>query len=157
MEQNRATSAGGKIKVLETLLYVSRSRLDPATAAGEVERIVAKARANNMHRGVTGGLIYTENHFAQVLEGETETLDAMLAALVKDPRHEAVTIVERRPIAQRQFAGWAMAYAGPSFYMDRHIRPLVSGDTGPLGRDEAAARLSALTRQFIELRDARAA
>ena len=143
--------------MLETLLYVSRSRLDRATADSEVERIIAKARANNMHRGVTGGLIYTENHFAQVLEGETEVLDAMLALLSTDPRHEAVTIVERRPIQSRQFTGWAMAYSGPSFFMDRHIRPLVSGDTGPLSRDEAAARLSALTRQFIELRDARAA
>lgn len=134
--------------MLQTLLYVSRSRLDRAVAAAEVDRIIATARHNNPARRLTGGLIFTENHFAQVLEGDSDTLDGMLASLARDPRHEALTVVERRPIERRQFPHWAMAYSGPSFFLDRHIRPLLAG------APDAGQVLAELTREFIELRDA---
>ena len=134
--------------MLQTLLYVSRSRLDPAVASAEVERIVATSRHNNPARRLTGGLIFTENHFAQVIEGDSDTLDGLLASLARDPRHEQLTVVERRPIARRQFSQWAMAYSGPSFFLDRHIRPLLAG------APDAGKVLADLMREFIELRDA---
>jgi hypothetical protein len=134
--------------MLEMLLYVSESRLEHAQALTEVDRIVATARANNRERGLSGGLIFTENHFAQVLEGESDVLDGMLRELERDPRHKNLTVVERHPIEQRQFSNWAMAYSGPSYFLDRHIRPVLAGGT------DSGPALSALAREFIELRHA---
>lgn len=140
--------------MLETVTYVSRARLSGRPGMREVERIVDASRRNNPGAGITGGLIFTELHFAQVLEGKADVLDALLARIAADPRHDNMAIVERRAIEGRRFAGWAMAYSGPSFYMDRHVRPLLDAHRDGVPSDAAAALLADLTRQFVALRTA---
>lgn len=138
--------------MLECVVYVSRARLSGRIGAREVDRIIETSRRNNPAAGITGGLIFTELHFAQVLEGPTEALDALVSRIQADPRHDRFTIVERQPIDFRRFGTWSMAYRGPSFYMDRHVRPLLDEDLGTMAPDVAAARLAELARQFVELR-----
>lgn len=141
--------------MLEMLLYVSRSTLSEAESEAAVPEIAVASRPRNRRAGITGGLIFTGVHFAQVLEGEPAALEALLARIASDPRHTDLTIVERRPILARGFERWDMAYSGPSFYMDRHVRPLLTGQGGGrLSREDAARKLTELTRQFVALRDA---
>ena len=40
-------------------------------------------------------------------------------------------------IEERRFGQWSMAYCGPSFFVSRHIKPLIDGVGG---RDEATRR-----------------
>ena len=52
---------------MQRLLYVSESRIDEADAQSVVSQIVAHAQLKNAQLGLTGALIFTGEHFAQVL------------------------------------------------------------------------------------------
>jgi len=111
---------------LISLCYVSRSRIDEIKALEEVSDIAIFASSNNVQLSVTGGLLYTVAHFAQVLEGPQKQVEELMSKIEKDPRHYDVTTVDMRPIKRRKFPNWAMAYSGPSPFLDRHIKPLLS-------------------------------
>ena len=91
---------------LHQLFYLSRSRATPH----EVERILAVARPQNQLRQVTGALLFTGGHFAQLLEGPAQALADTMAAIDTDPRHDSVTRLIEGSIRQRRFADWSMAF-----------------------------------------------
>jgi hypothetical protein len=133
---------------IRCLLYVSESCLSWPDDAHEVDDIVAAARSRNEQLGLTGALIYTRTHFAQVLEGEAESIEAKMASIRGDARHRNLCVVADEPIVGRYFPDWTMAYSGPSFYVDRQIRPLLTDATDPARRRRAAAGLLAFIREF---------
>jgi hypothetical protein len=133
---------------IRCLLYVSESCLSWPDDAHEVDDIVASARARNEQLGLTGALIYTRMHFAQVLEGEPEAIDAKMASIRTDSRHRNLNVVADETIEARYFPDWTMAYSGPSFYVDRQIRPLLTDAADPSRRRRAAAGLLAFIREF---------
>ena len=55
---------------IRCLLYVSESCLSWPEDAHQVDEIVTVSRGRNEQLSLTGALIYTRTHFAQVLEGE---------------------------------------------------------------------------------------
>lgn len=77
----------------------------------ELTRLLTNARFKNDKLGVTGMLLYAEGSFFQVLEGGPDVLDALLATIKNDKRHDKVTVIIREPIARRTFANWTMGYA----------------------------------------------
>lgn len=91
---------------LEQLIYTSIAA--PTLDAGDVFKIVEKSSQNNVARGVTGVLAFVNRHFFQAVEGMAEDLDELLGVLAKDPRHHSMKIMQRKPIAERQFARWWM-------------------------------------------------
>lgn len=84
--------------------------------------------------GVTGALVYTRSNFAQILEGPDEAVDALMAKIARDPRHDHVTVVDVQRPAERIFDHWSLAYAGGSRYVDKHIAPLINGAGGDQAR-----------------------
>ena len=88
------------------IFYISRSLATPE----QTEQILAGARRRNQRSGVTGALLFTGGHFAQLLEGPAQAVAATMAAVEADPRHEAVTRLIESEIEQRRFADWTMAY-----------------------------------------------
>ncbi|PSJ43274.1 BLUF domain-containing protein [Allosphingosinicella deserti] len=112
---------------LKSLLYASASALAPGDEQAEVERIVSTARARNADLGVTGTLVFTRTRFAQILEGADGVVDALMARIARDPRHEQVTVVDAIPIDRRMFDDWTLSYSGGSRYVDKHIAPLLDG------------------------------
>ena len=134
--------------MVTSLLYVSRSLLVLPEQAEEIQKIVEVARSRNARLDVTGALIFTEARFAQVLEGSTEAVEELMASIRRDPRHKDVEVVEVAEITSRRFPNWTMAYSGPSFYVDRHIKPLVNSglETGPRG--ELASKLIGFMREL---------
>jgi len=101
---SRPAGAGERI---ERLVYVSRaaSCLDIAG----VYAIIRGAHAGNVADGVTGALVFLDGWFAQVLEGSPAILDAQLARIRRDPRHEGLQIRQRERVHARVFAGQPMA------------------------------------------------
>ena len=99
---------------LRRLVYFSRSCIDALEADlnEEVGRILAVARANNDADGVTGALLFTHGHFAQVLEGEPARVESVFERIQLDPRHCDVRLIEYAPIEARAFGPWAMGFAG---------------------------------------------
>ena len=133
---------------IRCLLYVSESCLRWPDDAREVDDIVEVARARNEALDLTGALIYTRTHFAQVLEGSAEAIAEVMASIRGDPRHRNINVVSDDAIEARYFPDWSMAYSGPSFYVDRQIRPLLSQATDPARSRRAAAGLLAMMREF---------
>lgn len=134
--------------MLASLLYVSRSRLDAVEGAAQVEHIVELARLRNERLGVTGALIFTGASFAQVIEGSAAAVAELIARIQEDSRHENVRVVENDRIEERRFGPWQMAYSGPSFYVNRHIKPLLTGEINESDRGARAKRLIKLMQEF---------
>lgn len=132
---------------LSTLLYISRCAIPERDAQSEVHRIVATAVARNPALGLTGALLFTGMHFAQVLEGKGESIDRLMDAVTRDARHDHVLIVEQGPIAERRFADWSMAYFGPSQFVSRHVTRLLN-DPSPAERRRGANWLNELLCEF---------
>ncbi|MEI8021448.1 MAG: diguanylate phosphodiesterase [Schlesneria sp.] len=76
--------------------------------------LLSKARAKNARLGITGMLLYTNDSFFQVLEGEAEQVDALADRISHDPRHTGLITIIREPIAKRAFGEWTMGYASVS-------------------------------------------
>ncbi|MBN2800474.1 MAG: BLUF domain-containing protein [Deltaproteobacteria bacterium] len=88
------------------LIYSSVATRD--FAADELVELAARSAANNASLDITGILLFSEGSFFQVLEGDAEELDPLFQRIAQDPRHTAVTMVIREPIARRDFADWSM-------------------------------------------------
>lgn len=85
----------------------------------EVKKILQSSSANNPAAGITGGLIFSDHYFAQVLEGDRKSVTSLFCKITADERHSELVILDARPISQRMFDGWSMAYAGHSTEVDR--------------------------------------
>ncbi len=104
---------------LHALAYFSRSVASEFGGTYHIElgRILAAARKNNVQKGITGALIFSDHYFAQVLEGPRDELEAIFEKIECDPRHSNVTVIHFKPIKARSFSDWSMAFAevpGPS-------------------------------------------
>jgi predicted sulfurtransferase len=90
------------------LIYRSHSLVpveDRRAVHGDIFRV---ARSDNTRRGITGALLIYDDWFCQTLEGEEESVRALLARIERDPRHEKIEVLYARA-ASRVFSRWAMA------------------------------------------------
>ena len=98
------------------VLYCSRNAIagDVAAVAANVQAILATSRANNARDAITGGLLFSEGCFAQVLEGPAAAVEAAFERIQCDERHSEVTVLQAGAVATRDFPGWSMGFAGTS-------------------------------------------
>ncbi len=129
-----------------SLLYVSKSLVPAAAQADELQDIVEVARARNERLSITGALLYTEDHFAQLLEGPGAAVADLMDQIADDPRHTGLKVIWTDQRAVRSCADWSLAYSGPSRYVDRYIRPFYDGGARPEGR--AISSLLKLIREL---------
>ncbi|WOB09970.1 BLUF domain-containing protein [Piscinibacter gummiphilus] len=121
---------------LSHVFYVSRSLATPI----EVDRILRCAREQNSHRGVTGSLLFTGGHFAQLLEGTPAAVADTMAIIGADRRHTAVKRLAEGDLSQRRFGAWSMAFAeAPG--ADDLIEQLLSSAEVPPERAQRLMRL----------------
>ncbi len=92
---------------------VYSSQAAPDLLATELESLLARARASNESDGITGALIFVDGVFMQVLEGQRDAVEALMARIASDTRHSEVTVFHRADIEQRAFASWCMACLSP--------------------------------------------
>jgi hypothetical protein len=95
------------------LLYCSRNSLAGSIEGqkNEIENILAKSRANNSTRGITGALLFNSGFFAQVLEGPLEQVERTFETIQRDMRHDDISVLECGNVPHRDFPQWSMAYA----------------------------------------------
>ncbi len=100
--------------VIFRVLYCSRNTLvgSPAKIDAEIAQILETSRRNNARVGVTGGLLYSDGCFAQVLEGPMDCVETVFERIQCDPRHSDVTVLQATPVDRRDFPDWSMAFAG---------------------------------------------
>jgi hypothetical protein len=88
--------------------YVSRAAT-PFDHAG-IEALLARWRSSNERLGITGCLLLAGHCFAQVLEGERATVQALARRIALDPRHREMRVLGEGSRAEREYAGWTMGY-----------------------------------------------
>lgn len=90
------------------LIYAS-SATEMLTEPALLE-ILEKAREKNARLGITGMLLYRGGNFLQVLEGEDESVRELYKVIRQDQRHKGVMLIAERPVPERNFAEWKMAF-----------------------------------------------
>lgn len=139
--------------MLATLLYVSRSNLSAAAMEPQLPDLLSSARSRNAALDTTGALVFTGDHFVQVLEGPIVALEALMTSISSDLRHREMEVVLREPIATRQFEGWSMAYAGPAEFVRRRVEPLLaaaSPECSLAERRKTARLMLHLMSEFVD-------
>lgn len=74
----------------------------------DIESIVREARDRNRALSLTGCLHHEDGLFFQWLEGPRSSLDAVIALIRKDPRHQDMTDLSYGSLGARQFRDWTM-------------------------------------------------
>ena len=136
---------------MHRLLYVSESTAEPSKKDLMIEQLVAQAQVKNAQINVTGALIFTGSHFAQVLEGPSETLHILMASINNDRRHTNVVLVDKFPVPSRLFPSWDMAYQGPNQFVSRHVTKLLDA-TSKSDRRRAGEWITELALGFSTYR-----
>lgn len=93
---------------MHQLTYISTAL--PGVDATEVDKILAVARRANGARDITGLLLFDGRRFLQALEGEEDQVGAVYERIKGDKRHRAIVLLSNKPVAERQFGDWAMAW-----------------------------------------------
>lgn len=92
---------------LHQLFYISQATL---ASGDDVQPIVRVSRSRNATLGVTGALVFSGDHFAQVLEGLPEDLEALISSIRRDVRHTILWEWPMRLATERWYPGWSMGY-----------------------------------------------
>ncbi|NOU60890.1 BLUF domain-containing protein [Marinifilum caeruleilacunae] len=90
------------------IVYVSFSRFKLSEL--ELDQLLAEIRPKNLANGVTGLLLYNDEIFIQVIEGEQDTINSLYDRLEKDRRHTNIVKILEEEIKQRSFPDWSMGY-----------------------------------------------
>ncbi len=91
-----------------SLVYVS-SATQRFSQAGLVE-LLEKARGKNAKLDLTGILLHKDSNFLQVLEGPDDAVRTLFHRIGTDPRHRGTLKLLERPINEREFPDWSMAF-----------------------------------------------
>jgi hypothetical protein len=93
---------------MKHILYTSRA-VHPLSDQ-ELRELLTQSRRDNAQHGITGILFYSHGNIAQLFEGEETVADMLFARIARDGRHSHVVKHVDRPIVDRSFPGWSMAF-----------------------------------------------
>jgi hypothetical protein len=113
----------------------------------QLRTLLHHARRRNTEVGITGFLLYGNNCFLQVLEGEEVAVRSLYEYIKGDARHRDVTAYADKPIAQRAFAEWAMAFQATTPERFEHL----AGYLRPADVHVDASRLSLVDLHLLDV------
>jgi EAL domain-containing protein (putative c-di-GMP-specific phosphodiesterase class I) len=100
--QLEAPRGGG----LYFLLYVSEA-VTPLSPA-QLDKLLQRTRRNNGEAGITGCLLYENQRFMQMLEGERGAVLTTFERIRENALHTRVRVVMQGPARRRIFTHWSM-------------------------------------------------
>lgn len=101
------------------LIYASKS--SPKMNLSDITKILRVARVKNLELGVTGLLCIEKSVFVQWLEGPRDAVNTLYATILKDERHERVTILDYSEVNERSFGNWEMGFVSPDHFDKRLV------------------------------------
>jgi hypothetical protein len=110
---------------LRQLFYLSRA--DTTLNTIEVRHILSVSQRNNRRKDITGCLLYSGQHFAQVLEGHATDITGLVSRITQDPRHHGMVVAMDREVGTRSFPDWSMGVLFKLDVADR-IEALLAGE-----------------------------
>lgn len=90
------------------LVYYSEANHD--LSAVDISNILKTARDFNHENQITGCLLYNNNEFLQILEGEKKVVMDLFESIKKDKRHSNVMLLALDYKNDKMFDEWSMAY-----------------------------------------------
>lgn len=93
---------------MHSLVYYSIA--SPMLTEKDVDAILRKARDFNSVREITGCLLYFNDQFVQILEGQKSHILELYERIKHDKRHLNPTVIVETEIEDRVFPTWSMAY-----------------------------------------------
>ena len=75
-------------------------------------RLLESAHAFNQNNDITGILLYDNQQFGQILEGEYANVMKAWKRVQEDKRHHRVELLEIREISERSFPEWLLRFYG---------------------------------------------
>jgi Sensors of blue-light using FAD len=94
------------------ILYCSHATSQ--MSEGELALILEAAQVNNAQQGITGLLVYGGGMFLQWLEGPRDKVEALMAVIGRDPRHETIVRLQvLEGLKERLYPTWAMHSVEP--------------------------------------------
>jgi hypothetical protein len=90
------------------LIYTSLA--ERALSDAELDELLESSATFNARMNITGLLLYGDGKFMQVLEGEADSVDALMQNIKADTRHREINVLVRGPIKKRDFNEWAMGF-----------------------------------------------
>ena len=138
---------------LYQIAYCSRSRIGggPMAVTETVRSLITVSRCNNDRLGITSALLFSQNHFAQVLEGPHSGVMFVFNQIMRDPRHKDVVLLHQACVASRAFGAWPMTFVRTATLPDLMIEPHAMDEAMPSGSASGAALL-AMMRHFVSKR-----
>ena len=94
--------------MLQQLVYYSISNKTITEQA--ISDILEPSRINNNKKQITGCLLYHNNVFLQLLEGEAKNISKLFNTIKVDERHSNVTLIIEEDVNERMFPDWSMAF-----------------------------------------------
>ena len=99
-----------KPKDLVELSYLSEAISDMSFLG--LMRLLESARAFNQQNGISGILLYDNQQFGQIIEGERANVMKVWKRIQEDKRHHRVELLEIREISERSFPEWLLRFYG---------------------------------------------
>jgi len=103
----------GEIVMLHRCIYVSKvsATIDNDSLRGTLMRIANTSYRKNKIARLSGILLSIDRQFMQILEGDNQTITALLGSIIGDDRHSDMAILEFIPTERRIFPEWSMKVA----------------------------------------------
>lgn len=92
---------------MHQIIYVSSSSY-PNMSPMDLKDILEASVRNNRKVGVTGALLYYEDSFMQLLEGDKEAVEGIFSAIKKDRRHKHIIVLVNDSVEERAFPDFSM-------------------------------------------------
>ena len=99
-----------KPKDLVELSYLSEAISDMSFLG--LMRLLESARAFNQQNGISVILLYDNQQFGQIIEGERASVMKAWKRIQEDKRHHRIEILEIREISERSFPDWLLRFYG---------------------------------------------
>ncbi len=99
-----------KPKDLVELSYLSEAVSDMSFLG--LMRLLESARAFNQTNGITGILLYDNQQFGQIIEGERANIMKVWKRIQEDKRHHRIELLEIREISERSYPEWLLRFYG---------------------------------------------
>lgn len=92
--------------MLSQLVYISVRSAECTDK--EIEKILESSIRNNGKIDISGVLLYSDQKFLQVLEGEFKQIIELYDTIKEDKRHKNVVMLSLGSIKERNFPSWQM-------------------------------------------------
>jgi len=93
---------------MKRIIYCSQAT--DAFTPDDLLALLGAARHRNKPLKVSGLLLYSNQSFLQVLEGDNDAVADVYASISRDPRHTNIRLLMDEEIPSRLFADWTMGF-----------------------------------------------